>query len=89
VQIDALVTAFTSASSQMETMSVAELSSADQHTVANNVATMINGVATQLNRFPQSTVVISLLAQLDVQIQLFLNVLAVVVIGILDIIANM
>jgi len=89
VQINALITAFVSASAQIDVLAVVDLTVAEQATIAASIAASLNACATQLDRFPQGAAVIALLVKLDVQVQLFLNVLAVVVVGILDVIAKL
>ncbi|EJD40322.1 hypothetical protein AURDEDRAFT_115941 [Auricularia subglabra TFB-10046 SS5] len=85
--IGAVATAFTKASNGLKGVGPASLSTADKNAIAKNVATAINNSAASIGKVKQTAAIINANILLDAQINIFLNVLGLIVANISIIIA--
>ncbi|EJD37348.1 hypothetical protein AURDEDRAFT_116820 [Auricularia subglabra TFB-10046 SS5] len=87
--INSITNAFVTATNSLERMGPVFLSNADKNTVAKGVADAINNAANHISKAPRTVSSITAAVLLDAQIQLFLNIFGVVVVGIAGIIAKL
>lgn len=81
VQIGAIASAFTTAANSLKGVGPTSLSTADKNAIAKNVATAINNSAAQIGKVKQTAAVINANIVLDAQINLFLNVLGLILVN--------
>ncbi|EJD37344.1 hypothetical protein AURDEDRAFT_129535 [Auricularia subglabra TFB-10046 SS5] len=88
--INSITAAFATATNTLRALTgPVSLSPEDTNTIAQLVANQINGAAELISLAPQTTSILTATVLLDLQINLFLNIFGVVVIGIIDIIASL